>query len=54
MIVKDILELVKLLIQGKMNVAVHVTVTGTVDIKDPDGNYLVFVAPTETSTTPVT
>ena len=40
---KDILELIKLLVQGQLNVAVNLTVTGTVTILDPEGNHLLFV-----------
>ena len=42
---KDILELIKLLVQGNLNIAVNITVTGTVDVRDPDDNYIVFSVP---------
>ena len=42
---KDILELIKLLVAGQLDVNVNLTVTGTVTVLDPSGNHLVFALP---------
>ena len=50
---EKLLELVGILIAGVLDIQINVTITGTMDIRDPENNYLLFTTPTTPADPPV-